>query len=302
MQESTNSKIPLFKFVIEDEFNVEEIAIVKNPAIKESFIALSEKNNSNLINVNLKEFKSIDDKKGILFGPILVPDRPLPQFSEDIGFYNGIFSKEDVEKLYLKSLENPPKWNLNHDRAMQIECDFGTSFIDKGNPSFAEAFDFNTNPGTWFGTVKVTDPNLFQEIVNGSATGFSIEVRTRLEPFQISDENVKLDDKTLNSDENVKLKEKALNDDNKVDELSEDELIDIKKKELFKMKKNELINLIKMKLIELENSKKISREKVSFYAMNLFQKEPYLSKFVKSNEDRIFKDLFEESIKLEINS
>jgi hypothetical protein len=147
---------------------IDAISIVESPAIESNFIAL---------NSHKVEFKSLDAEKRILFGPALIPNKPIYRNQDGEEFY-VYFSKATIEKasqLYLKK-GNQSNATLEHDGKIN-----GLTLVESWIKIDAEkdksvAFGMNDPVGTWYVSMKVDNDEIWNEFVKtGKVKGFSIE-------------------------------------------------------------------------------------------------------------------------------
>lgn len=153
----------------EDQGNfVEAISLVENPAIEEDFVALKSQS---------FKFKKLDEKKKLLVGPILIPNKPIYRKTGDREYYI-YFSRDTIRKasqLYLKQgMQNNS--TLEHEHEIN-----GISLVeswiveDKENDK-SNMYGMDLPLGSWVGAIKVDNDKIWNEYVEqGLVKGFSIE-------------------------------------------------------------------------------------------------------------------------------
>lgn len=149
---------------------VNAISVVENPAIEVDFIALSKQEEVN--------FKAIDEEKRILMGPLLIPDKPIYRRDGDREYYI-YFTKDTVQKasqVYLKS-GNQSKSTIEHEGGLVEGVHLVESWIvEDSEKDKSSIYGFSLPVGTWFGTMKVENEDIWQNYVKtGKVKGFSIE-------------------------------------------------------------------------------------------------------------------------------
>lgn len=153
----------------EDQGNfVEAISLVESPAIEHDFLALKSQS---------FKFKKLDEKKKLLVGPILIPNKPIYRKTGDREYYI-YFSRDTIRKasqLYLKQgMQNNS--TLEHEHEIN-----GISLVeswiveDKENDK-SNMYGMDLPLGSWVGAIKVDNDKIWNEYVEqGLVKGFSIE-------------------------------------------------------------------------------------------------------------------------------
>jgi hypothetical protein len=154
----------------EQEYSgIEAISIVERPAIEEDFITLNSK-----VEYKLAE---VDQKKKILLGALLIPNKPILRQSED-GEYYIYFSKDTVRKaseLYLME-GNQNNATLEHQMNLKGLSLVESWIVEDSEKDKTAFYGLNYPVGTWVGSVKVTSDKVWEEFVEtGRVKGFSIE-------------------------------------------------------------------------------------------------------------------------------
>ena len=160
----------IIELILNDsEDGVNAISVVENPAIEVDFVAL--KGHEKV------RFKAIDEEKRILMGAILIPNKPIYRRDGDSEYYI-YFTQETVLKasqMYLKKgYQN--KSTLEHESPITGINLVESWIIDDPEKDKSALYGFNLPKGTWFGTMKVDNDEIWDNYVKtGKVKGFSIE-------------------------------------------------------------------------------------------------------------------------------
>lgn len=162
--------LPLYKAVIDhnEVTGVSAVALVDNPAISIDFLAFS--------NHTKYEF-SLDDEQRIISGPLMVADMPI--YRNDGGkeyyvMFDASTIKDIVQRFFKQG--NTSKANLMHTDGIVPDVFMFESYIvddKRGNqaPSYAPELP----QGSWVGSYKVNNDEVWQKIKAGELKGFSVE-------------------------------------------------------------------------------------------------------------------------------
>jgi len=164
----------IFEFIFnendEENSGVFAMSMVNKPAMKQSYVLLSE--NKVLLKVQ-------DAKKKILTGVALMPDVLIPRIDPKTGdMYQAFFSSETIEKTAYKFLKDFNQKNVTVEHMLSVDdCAIVESWIktdDKLDKSVSLGIDAPV--GSWLMTLKVEDNELWDGLIEtGLLTGFSIE-------------------------------------------------------------------------------------------------------------------------------
>ena len=152
----------------QEDSGVDAISIVESPAIEENFIALKSDE------IKLAEISK--DKK-LLMGALLVPNKPIYRKSGKEEYYI-YFSKETISKasqLYLKN-GNQNNSTLEHQHELSGLTLVESWIVESDTKDKSRLYNMDVPVGTWMGTVKVNNDNVWNEYVRTKKVkGFSIE-------------------------------------------------------------------------------------------------------------------------------
>ena len=152
----------------EEMVGVEAVSIVSEPAISESFVALS----SDEI-----KLAKVDDEKRIVMGCALVPNRMIFRKRNETMFY-VYFSKETIRRtseLFFK-IGNQSNATLEHQMKANGLTVVESWIVEDETKDKSAIYNLNAPVGSWVISMKVEDDELWQQIKEGKKyTGFSIE-------------------------------------------------------------------------------------------------------------------------------
>lgn len=154
---------------IEDNAEVSYVALVDKPAIQRYWNAFKE---------NFK-FKIISEEKRIISGPLMLSDSPIFRSDATHGEYYVVFSKDTIfkiaQKFFKKGYQN--NVNLMHDQNQQVEgITMFESFITDVDRGIMPMKGFEDAPdGSWFGSFKVDNDEVWAKVKSGEFKGFSVE-------------------------------------------------------------------------------------------------------------------------------
>ena len=125
-----------------------------------------------------KQFFAQDEEQQIVLGPAMIPNQKIFRKGEDGQPYYVFFSPETIKMIADKYMRNKYTDNNDqmHDGKAVKDVYVLESWIkedmeyDKGNK-----FGYNDLPvGTWFVSMKVNNPTIWDKIKNGVLNGFSV--------------------------------------------------------------------------------------------------------------------------------
>lgn len=175
-------KLKVYKLTIspalDDVTGVSVISIVKDPAIEKDFLKFAKDGD-----VAHFKFAVTNKAKRIVSGPIMVPDFPIYRNERDA---KGVITDEwyvlatkeviaaAIQKFF--KLQRTTNTSLEHDGALLNGVYLIESFqVDKDRGITAPTGYGALPDGTWFGSMKVDNQDVWNEIESGNFKGFSIE-------------------------------------------------------------------------------------------------------------------------------
>lgn len=165
----------LIELVIDqdDESGVDYIALVDHPAIESNWQAFNkqEKAKSN--------FAVEDEEKRIISGALMVADLPIYRNDERNGEHYVVFRKNTIKDIVFKFFRNEFTSNTNLMHNSNQLADgvflFESFLIDKERGiETPKGFDKLTD-GSWFGSMRVENDEIWQQVKDGTFKGFSVE-------------------------------------------------------------------------------------------------------------------------------
>lgn len=146
------------------------ISLVDRPAIEEDFILLSKENK---MSIDIKLEKTIDAKKRLVSGPILITDQIIPRKGYDI-----VFRKDTIKKLSESFLMNGNQNNITIQHQVPINKVYMVEswIVEDSEKDKSALYGYNLPVGSWFATYKIENEELWSEYVeSGQLKGFSLE-------------------------------------------------------------------------------------------------------------------------------
>ncbi len=182
----TIQDLPVFELVLNSEDQgLSFISLVTNPAIERNFFAFSD---------DVKFSK--DPERMILTGALLIPDKLIYREDPELGAYYVKLSKDTIFDLNLQWMRDglTDQINKHHRDLVKDAFMFETWIADKSRGiNHPKGFE-DLPDGTWYGSIKITDPKIWnEEVMTGNWRGFSIEgkldqILVSMEKHQISEE------------------------------------------------------------------------------------------------------------------
>lgn len=164
-------KLPIYNLEINEDdqdTGVNFVALVDSPAIERNWVAFNKE----------QKFIANEDKQ-IITGPLMIADLPIFRRDKILGEYYAVFTAETIEKIVNKFFKSGMIHNVNlmHDNKQQVKGAYMfESYIinrERGiNPP--TGFD-GVSDGSWFGSFKVENQDIWKRIKDGEFKGFSIE-------------------------------------------------------------------------------------------------------------------------------
>ena len=221
-------KIEVFELVIDtdDESGVTAIALVDQPAIESNWMAFSKQTEH--------KFAVKDEEKRIIEGYFMVADLLIPRIGEQGEKFFVKFSAKTIEAIREKQsrLGMTNNFNLMHDPNKIADGVYmlDNLIIDNERGKVApKEFEKVPNGSLW-GSAKVDNDEIWEQVKNGTFTGFSVEgMFKQLEPVEMDEDVINKIIKTIQDfeksiDENVQLTNKET-----IDNMSKETLDKVKK-------------------------------------------------------------------------
>jgi len=162
-------KFPLIDMTIDEheETGVDFIALTPSPAIEREFMSFSKQ--------TPLEFKVEDEEQRLVMGAIMVSNLPIYRNDPEHGEYYVRFNSDAIKKIVHRYFKNGYTSNVNLDHTTKTDGVYlvESFIIDERKPT-PKGFIKLPN-GSWFGTMKVDNDEVWQQIKSGEFRGFSIE-------------------------------------------------------------------------------------------------------------------------------
>ncbi len=165
--------LPIFELMINEDINddaeVNFVALVDRPAIQRNWNAFKEK----------YKFEIVSEEKRIISGALMLADTPIFRSDAVHGDYYVMFSKDTIFKIAQKFFKKGYQANVNlmHDPSQKVDgVVMFESFISDKDRGILPMKGFEDSPdGSWFGSFKVEDDATWAKVKNGDVRGFSVE-------------------------------------------------------------------------------------------------------------------------------
>ena len=124
-------------------------------------------------------FKIQNEEKRIVSGYFMKADLPIIRLNEDNEKYYVVFRKETIEKIVNKFFKNGLNANVNlmHDNNLKAKGVYviESLIIDSKRGIKAPKGFENAPDGSWWGSMRVENDEVWQMVKDGSFKGFSVE-------------------------------------------------------------------------------------------------------------------------------
>lgn len=166
-------ELPIYQLEISDDLNdgaeVDFVALVDRPAIERNFLKFKEAKTN---------FAIQSEEKRIVSGALMLADTPIYR-NDNNGEYYVTFTKATIEKIAQKFFKKGYQSNVNlmHDGDKQVDgVTMFESFIVDSERGIQAMKGFEDAPeGSWFGSFKVENEDVWSKIKSGEFKGFSVE-------------------------------------------------------------------------------------------------------------------------------
>lgn len=165
--------LPIYLLDISEDMNddaeVDYVALVDRPAIQKNWNAFK----------NQQRFEVVSEDKRIISGPLMLADVPIFRSDATYGDYYVVFSKDTIFKIAQKFFKRGYQSNVNlmHSPNAQVEgVTMFESFITDESRGILPMKGFEDAPdGSWFGSFKVDNEGVWNDVKDGKFKGFSVE-------------------------------------------------------------------------------------------------------------------------------
>ena len=155
------------------------ISLVENPAMQDEWIALSEQKQD-------LEFSAIDEKRRLLLGAVLIPDKKIYRNIGGNEFYIT-FNNETIGNLAHDFIKNGFQNNSSEEHKDRLtDVSFVESWQVEDSATDKSALYGKSYPkGTWVTMAKVSD-DIYEKATNGTFKGFSIDALLSLQEINLN--------------------------------------------------------------------------------------------------------------------
>lgn len=145
-----------------------QIAKVDNPAIELGWQAFDGK----------KRWSFADQEKRIVQGYFMIADLPIYRRDEKMGEFYVKFTKQSIQNIVENFMRNGLTANTNRDHETNVLSKdvfvLETWLIDSNRGTSAPV-GFENLEGSWFGSMKINNDEIWKQIKDGDFSGFSVE-------------------------------------------------------------------------------------------------------------------------------
>jgi len=179
-------KLPLYEMMIgdttESEEEVDFIALVEYPAIQKNFLAFKDHLREVETAVNFNQFSIENPEQRIVTGPLMIADLPIYRKDADEEYY-VTFSAAEIKKIVQRFFKKgyQSKVNVEHSTPVDGVFMFESYIIDREKGIMPPKGFEEVSNGSWFGSFKVENEKIWEEVKAGTFKGFSVEGLFRYE-------------------------------------------------------------------------------------------------------------------------
>ena len=164
-------KVFYIKINEDDITGIDAISLVDMPAVQKNFLCFNK--DSELVKLNF------DNSKHIITGVVCLADTPIYRYSQKLGEYYVVFTKETIERMVEKFSKQDlfKSVNLQHDNNKFVDGIYMVeSFITNKERGINPVEFVDIPDGSWICSFKVENDELWNEIINGDKlNGFSLQ-------------------------------------------------------------------------------------------------------------------------------
>ena len=165
--------LPIYKLVIspnmDDDSEVDYVALVDRPAIQKNFLAFNER----------LKFEIISEDKQILSGALMLADVPIYRNNEEFGEHYVVFDAETIQQIAEKFFKRGYQSNVNEmhnpNKAVEGVTMFESWIVNREQGKMPIKGFEDAKDGSWFGSYKVDNKEIWDKVKSGEFQGFSVE-------------------------------------------------------------------------------------------------------------------------------
>jgi len=176
--------LPVYRLDIvsdkESDVEVDFVALVDKPAIQRQFMTFNAEDfaKSKIRQSEKKNFAVQSEEERIVSGPLMLADTPIFRV-DSFGEYYVYFTAETIKQIAQKFFKKGYQSNVNlmHDGEQQVDgvTMFESWIVDKKRGIQPMAGFEDIPDGSWFGSFKVENDGVWNDIKAGKFKGFSVE-------------------------------------------------------------------------------------------------------------------------------
>jgi hypothetical protein len=124
-----------------------------------------------------KQHFATDSEKHIVLGPAMVPDQKIFRKDNSGNPYYVFFSPQTIAMIAQKYMKNKYTDNndMMHDGEAVPDVHVLESWIKESNNDKSSDYGFENLPvGTWFVSMKINNPDIWNKVKDGTLNGFSV--------------------------------------------------------------------------------------------------------------------------------
>lgn len=156
---------------VESDMEVDYVALVDRPAIDKNFLAFKD-------HTKQMSFAIQNEDERIITGALMLADKPIYR-NDDNGEYYVVFTKDTIKQIAQKFFAKGYQSNVNlmHDSGQRLDgLVMFESWITDSKRGIMPMKGFeDVADGSWFGSFKVNNDEVWQMIKDGMVKGFSVE-------------------------------------------------------------------------------------------------------------------------------
>jgi len=155
----------------DDDSGISFISLVDQPATEKLWLKFNKQKPLNF------EFKIQDEEKRIVSGYFMVADLPIPRLNDMNEKFFVVFKKDTINKIVNKFFKQgySNKINLMHDQEMDGVYVIESLIIDNERGSVAPKEFEKVPDGSWWGSMRVENNEVWELVKTGQVKGFSVE-------------------------------------------------------------------------------------------------------------------------------
>lgn len=117
-----------------------------------------------------------NEEQRIVSGPLMIADLPIYRNDEQ-GEYYVVFTAPEIKRIVQRFFKNGYQSNVNVEHATKVDGVYMfESFIIEREKGINPPKGYEDLPdGSWWGSFKVDNPKIWEEVKDGTFNGFSIE-------------------------------------------------------------------------------------------------------------------------------